>query len=86
MLTSSPSKTTQFHAVAFSELMETYRQDFLSDIYIGWAQGFLDGERAKLENALKGATSLKITLGHPASQIREFAKALASTENGAWYV
>jgi CRISPR-associated protein Cst2 len=86
MLTSSSSKTTQFHAAAFNELIETYRQDFLSDIYIGWAQGFLDGERAKLENAVKGTTGLKITLGHPASQIQDFAKALASPQNSAWYV
>lgn len=85
MLTSSASKTTQFHAVAFNELIQTYREDFLSDIYIGWAQGFLDGERAKLENTLKGTTGLKITVGHPASQIQEFAKALASPQNRAWY-
>lgn len=86
MLISSPSKTTQFHAAAFSELIETYRNDFLSDIYIGWAQAFLDGERAKLEEALKALRDLKITLGHPVSQMQEFAKALASPQNGAWYV
>jgi CRISPR-associated protein Cst2 len=85
MLTSTPNRTTQFHAAAFNELIETYRHEFLSDVYIGWAQGFLDAEREKLENALKTTAGLKITLGHPAAQIREFASALASAQNGVWY-
>jgi CRISPR-associated protein Cst2 len=85
ILNSSPSKTTQFHLGAFNELMATYRSDFLSDIYIGWAQGFLDNERAKLEDAVKNVMGLKITVGHPALQIQEFAKALASSQNSGWY-
>jgi hypothetical protein len=27
----------------------------------------------------------KITVGHPALQIQEFAKALASSQNSGWY-
>lgn len=85
MLTSSSAKTTQFHEPAFRELIQTYGQDFLSHIYIGWAQGFLDGERAKLESAIEKTTGVNISLGHPASQIRAFAGALASPQNGEWY-
>ncbi len=73
ILNSSPSKTTQFHSLAFNELIATYREDFLSDIYVGWAQGFLDTERAKLEDAVKNVSGPTVILGHPASQIQEFS-------------
>jgi hypothetical protein len=36
--TSSTAKMTQFHAGAFAEVMTAYGGDFLSDIYVGWAQ------------------------------------------------
>ncbi len=51
MLGASQRKTTEFHVAAFSELMTTYEEQFLSGIYVGWAQGFLDEERRKLETA-----------------------------------
>lgn len=85
MLGSSPSKATQFHSGAFSELLAAYRDHFVSGIWIGWAQGFLDSERAKLEGAIKNTNGIRISLGHPAVQIEEFAKALKSDASAAWY-
>jgi CRISPR-associated protein Cst2 len=85
LLTSSPAKTTQFHSAAFAELMAAYGEQFLSDIYIGWAQGFLDSERAKLEEAIRKLDNVKVTIGHPAVQIGEFAKALRSPAHANWY-
>jgi CRISPR-associated protein Cst2 len=84
MLGSSQRKTTQFQSMAFRELTETYKDDLLSPIYIGWAHGFLDQERAKLEDAIKeiGAPA---TLGHPAAQIKAFAAELASEQRNGWY-
>lgn len=84
MLTSSPKKTTQFHSVAFKELIATYRDDFMSEIYIGWAQGFLDEERARLEAAVAD-TGTPVTLGHPSAQIKAFAEALSAAEHDGWY-
>jgi CRISPR-associated protein Cst2 len=86
LLTSSPSKTTQFHSAAFAELMAAYSDHFLSEIYIGWAQGFLDGERAKLEETMNHLTSVKLSLGHPAVQIGRFAEVLRSSRSAGWYV
>jgi len=85
MLSSSATKTTQFHAGAFKELIETYRLDLQSDIYVGWAQGFLDNERTKLETAIGEVENIKISIGHPAAQIKAFAAELASPKNGNWY-
>ena len=85
MFNSSPIKTTQFHEAAFTQVLTTYRNDFLSGIHIGWAQGFLDAERAKLETATAGLRELNVSIGHPAAQIQQFAKIVGSVENAAWY-
>jgi CRISPR-associated protein Cst2 len=86
MMTSSPTKTTQFHEAAFQELMAAYSDHFLSDIYIGWAQGFLDGERKKLEEAVGQLDGPKVSLGHPAVQIGKFAELLRISQGTDWYV
>ena len=85
MLTSSPTKTTRFHAAAFQELMAAYNEQFLSDIYIGWAQGFLDAEREKLQEALSQLKGSRVTMGHPAVQIAGFANALKDPLGVGWY-
>lgn len=84
MLTSSSTKTTQFHTAAFVELMKAYKDQFLSDIYVGWAQGFLDGERKKLEDTEEMKTG-RIKLGHPATQIISFAELLGASQESSWY-
>jgi CRISPR-associated protein Cst2 len=84
ILSSSQRKTTQFNSVAFTELISTYKDDFLSDIYIGWARGFLDDERTKLEAAIEESGAV-VKLGHPSAQIKAFAEALASEQNNTWY-
>ena len=85
MLASSPTKTTQFHAPAFKELMAAYSEQFLSDIYIGWAQGFLDAEREKLEKAVSELQVGKVMVGHPAVQIAGFATLLKASQETGWY-
>jgi len=84
MLTSSSTRTTQFHTSAFQELMTAYDDQFLTDIYVGWAQGFLDGERKKLEDAASMMNG-KLKLGHPATQIVSFASILGTAEDSGWY-
>ncbi len=74
MLTSSRTKTTQFHTAAFHELMSTYGDSFLSDVYIGWAQGFLDEERKKLEDAMSQLSVQTVNLGHPGCPNREVCR------------
>jgi len=85
MLTSSPTKTTQFHTAAFKELMMAYKDQFLSDIYIGWAQGFLDVERRKLEDSISQTDVSRVNLGHPTTQISSFAELLRASQETDWY-
>jgi CRISPR-associated protein Cst2 len=84
MLTSTRTHTTQFHRAAFDELMKTYDGQFLSRIYIGWAKGFLDEERAKLETVI---TDLKlgdrVLVDHPVNQVRAFVSELRN--NTGWF-
>jgi hypothetical protein len=64
--------------------MKAYKDQFLSDIYVGWAQGFLDGERKKLEDTEEMKTGT-IKLGHPATQIISFAELLGASQESSWY-
>jgi len=87
MLTSTPTHITQFHEPAFQELMSVYKSSFLSKVYIGWAQGFLDHEREKLEGAISklGDAGPLVTIDHPVSAIEAFTKELGSNANPSWY-
>lgn len=86
MFTSSKTYTTQFHAAAFEEVMRVYEGDFRSDVYIGWAQGFLDDERAKfLEVRTKGGWEDKIHVGHPVEMIQAFTAKAGDVAHADWY-
>jgi CRISPR-associated protein Cst2 len=86
MLTSTRVHTTEFHAAAFREVMQVYKDEFLSKIYVGWAQGFLDEERAKLTAAIKeGGFENRVLVAHPAAQILKIAGELGNTENAGWF-
>lgn len=86
MFTATRVHLTQFHEEAFRELVAVYRDHFISPIYIGWAKGFLDDERVKLEQLIKAEDlSELISLAHPVTQIGKFAEALRTESNFAWY-
>lgn len=83
-----PSKThqTEFNRDAFEELMSVYREDFLSDIFVGWAKGFLEEERKALVSAIEeNDNGLTIHLNHPREAAGLLAGQLADVKNGAWY-
>lgn len=81
---------TELHLEALKEILQVYQEDFLSDIYIGWAKGFLDEERSKLEKFLSeykksDNNTLTIQLGHPKQILHQLAKALRQEKNAGWY-
>ena len=77
---------TQFHRPAFDELMNVHKESFLSTIHIGWAQGFLEEQRKKMNEAV-GASPLRdrISTGHPVEMIRQLAAAMRSGESTRWF-
>ncbi len=55
---------------ALKEALEVFADEVLSNVYIGWVQGYLDEERAKLEQALQhdgalGKWQKRIAIQHP---------------------
>jgi CRISPR-associated protein Cst2 len=86
MFSATNRHLTQFHEEAFKEVIVVYRDQFLSPIYIGWAKGFLDEERSKLEKLIESEKlSELISLDHPVTQIGKFARDLNSEVNYSWY-
>lgn len=80
VLTASNRHETELHADAVTEMLDAYKTDFLSKIHVGWAKGFLDGQRVRLPE-----NELLLPPVHPRNAIEELAKQLESKEHQAWY-
>lgn len=82
---------TEFRLDVLEEAVRVFGDDLTSDIYIGWARGFLDAERQKVEGALtKEGADLKfngkrVHLGHPREIAHAFASALSDHTNASWF-
>jgi hypothetical protein len=80
VLTASSRHETELHSEALNEILEAYKNDFLSKIHVGWAKGFLDGERARLSQ-----NELLLPAVHPRSAIKDLVKELEAKEHQNWY-
>jgi CRISPR-associated protein Cst2 len=88
LFTEGDLKTTAFRQDVLEEALAVYRDDLQSDVYIGWAKGFLDAERLKLEAFLRdrGAEeSPRVVVRHPREAASAFAALLAQPAAGAWF-
>lgn len=86
VLKAAKTHQTEFDREAFAEILRVYKDDFLSDIHIGWAKGFLDEERQALQEAiLAHANGMTVHLQHPREAIQVVAGRLADTSNEVWY-
>ncbi len=87
MFTSTKSGRTELHEAAVREIFESFHDDLLSPVYIGWAQGFLDDERAKFEALLpelKTPHGIE-TIAHPRTVLLKLSEELAQNERADWY-
>lgn len=79
---------TVFRLDVLDEALSVFKDDMQSDLYIGWAKGFLDAERRRLEGAIKDgkhSSGRAIHLGHPRDIAEMFAKAIAEDMNASWF-
>lgn len=84
---SSKTYQTELHLEALEEILQVYQEDFLSDIYIGWAKGFLDAERSRLEKFLsENHITINIRLGHPKQMLHQLSNDLMQEKNAGWYL
>lgn len=68
---------------ALEEALTVFKDEILSDIYVGWVRGYLDEERAKLEAFAQNAP-LPIHISHPREAFRAVAAALRDEQNLSW--
>jgi CRISPR-associated protein Cst2 len=81
---------TVFRPDVLEEALRVFKDDLQSDLYVGWARGFLDEERKKLEEMCNedGKPRLhgrNIQLGHPREIVEAFAKAVEDESNAHWF-
>lgn len=69
---------------ALRETLEVFKDEILSDVYVGWVRGYLDDERAKLENFIKEENQSRIQVRHPRDTFRAMIADLEKPQNAAW--
>jgi len=74
---------------ALKEALTIFKDDILSDVYVGWVKGYLDGERAKFEAALDDEGQLagfadQVKMGHPRQAFQALVADLQKPENAHW--
>jgi CRISPR-associated protein Cst2 len=74
----------EFKIDAFTEVLAVFQEEILSDIYVGWVKGYLDDERAKLEQFIEKAKAKNIRISHPRDAFKAVATALQASENAGW--
>ncbi len=87
MFNGTRSGRTELHEAAVRETFESFAEDLLSPVYIGWAQGFLDDQREKFEKLMP---ELKAPHGfaqiaHPRTVLLQLSQELAKNEHSDWY-
>ncbi|MCS6907437.1 MAG: type I-B CRISPR-associated protein Cas7/Cst2/DevR [Anaerolineales bacterium] len=66
---------------AFEQVMDVFKDEILSPVYVGWTKGYLDEERARFEEFSR-AYSGRVTIHHPRLAFREFIQDLQ--QQGSW--
>ena len=74
---------------ALEEALTVFDDDILSDVYIGWVEGYLDNERARFEATLDDGGQLaafagKVKLSHPRQVFQALVADLQKPENAGW--
>jgi CRISPR-associated protein Cst2 len=91
LLAASDLGNTEFRLDVLEEAIRVFGDDLISDIHVGWARGFLDAERKKLETALTKENNKftfngkRVYLAHPREIADTFAKALLDAKNASWF-
>ncbi len=78
---------TQFQPRAFEQTTKwlSDQDELLSPIYVGWAHGFLDDQRAEFDEAVGHASGFQIETGYPPALIQNLAERLRAVESSGWY-
>jgi CRISPR-associated protein Cst2 len=81
-------EVTVFRDYVFEEALNVFKEDLQSDVYVGWATGFLDAERKKFDDMVSTPARLHgrhVHVGHPREMAEAFAKALEADASASWF-
>lgn len=71
---------------ALKEILRVYKDQILSDVFIGWARGYMDEERAKVEALATGDVSgARLNWGHPRETMAHLAAEVSEESNQRWF-
>jgi CRISPR-associated protein Cst2 len=69
---------------ALKEALTVFKDEIVSDVYVGWVQGYLDDERVKLEAFARTPEGAQIRISHPREAFQALAAALREDKNSGW--
>lgn len=69
---------------ALKESMAVFKDEILSEVYVGWVRGYLDEERAKLETLAKESPEFHLNISHPREVFKSLVAALREDKNKTW--
>lgn len=71
---------------ALKEVLRVYRDQLLSDVFVGWAKGYLDEQRERVEGLGEAERAgVRLRWGHPREMAAALAAELENESNRAWY-
>jgi CRISPR-associated protein Cst2 len=79
-------RTPQIVVDALKEVLRVYRDQILSDVFIGWARGFEDDQRAGVESlSMEDRSQRNFRWGHPREIMTELSSELTKEHARGWY-
>jgi CRISPR-associated protein Cst2 len=69
---------------ALKEALTVFEGEILSDVYVGWVRGYLDEERAKLEEFAQTEGGRCVKISHPREAFKALIAALKQPKNAYW--
>jgi CRISPR-associated protein Cst2 len=72
---------------AWKETLRVFANEILSDVYVGWTQGYLDDVRSDFLRFVSDPSNVsgrRVIIGHPREVFAAFGRALGEPGNAAW--
>ncbi len=69
---------------ALKESLIVFKNEILSDIYVGWVRGYLDEERVKLETFGVEPEGIHLNISHPREAFKSLISVLKEDKNRMW--
>lgn len=66
------------------EVLTVFKDEILSDVYVGWVRGYLDEERSKLDQFADTPEGSRIRISHPREAFKAMISSLKNPENTVW--